>query len=136
MKLFEVIPVYYRQRIAAWTVVDADAYERLARYRWTLSPWGYASRSHGGRSHTMHREVVGLFPGDGRVVHHVNEDPLDNRRENLLVCRDASEHGRLPHRRKNLAIVGHDLAPSDAAWLAERIAEIRARPENQLAAAA
>ena len=33
----------------------------------------------------MHREIMGLMPGDRRTVDHINHDTLDNRDENLRV---------------------------------------------------
>lgn len=34
----------------------------------------------------MHRQIMGLVPGDGLEVDHINRNELDNRRENLRVC--------------------------------------------------
>lgn len=34
----------------------------------------------------MHREILGLSPGDGLEVDYINGDGLDNRRENLRNC--------------------------------------------------
>lgn len=50
----------------------------------------------------LHRLVVGLYPRDRGVVHHLNRNPRDNRRANLWVCADAIEHriwhgGTIPH---------------------------------------
>lgn len=91
------IPLLRGGEVVAHALVDAEDYERLAQFRWRHGYWGHAERSRNGRNHPMHREVVGLVPGEGKVVHHINEDPLDNRRENLLVCADHSEHLRQPH---------------------------------------
>lgn len=81
------IPVFDRGQIVAQAIVD-DEFAYLAQWRWTLSEWGYASRSAYrpiGRRYQcfMHRLILGLERGDSRVTDHINHDKLDNRRENL-----------------------------------------------------
>lgn len=71
-------------------IVDDADYERLAAYRWYFTA-GYAIRKVGPWRQPyqllMHRDILGLQKGDGRIVDHINGNPLDNRRENLRVCR-------------------------------------------------
>jgi hypothetical protein len=45
----------------------------------------------------LHRIVMGCTRGDGKVVHHINEDPADNRRQNLKVLDSMLAHGAEPH---------------------------------------
>jgi hypothetical protein len=40
----------------------------------------------------MHREILGLVPGDGLQVDHINGNRLDNCRENLRICTHAQNH--------------------------------------------
>lgn len=65
---------------------------RLAAYRWHLDK-GYVARSvrsgHTVRKVYLHREVLGLAPGDGVQGDHRNLNKLDCRRSNLRVATNA-----------------------------------------------
>lgn len=47
-------------------------------------------------------KMLGRYLTDGEIVHHVNEDPSDNRECNLRVMTQA-EHARLHHTKKGVA---------------------------------
>ena len=67
---------------------DAD-FEILCSKSFWLSDVGYAmiSSSHTGTKKHMlvHRFVLGLSKGDGKVVDHINFNTLDNRKQNLQI---------------------------------------------------
>ncbi len=78
------------------TLVDDADYEELEAHRWLANgPHSngkfYAVRYErvGGSRATiyMHRQI--MQPGVGRVVDHINGDPLDNRRANLRISSQA-----------------------------------------------
>ncbi len=76
--------------VVAVALVDDADYDRLSRYRWSLSGRARprrAERLPGGRQRAifLSRSVVGVPPGDPRQVWHVNGDSLDCRRSNLTV---------------------------------------------------
>jgi hypothetical protein len=66
--------------VVAFALVDDDT-AVLASEFWTLSRWGYARTTRGGRSVFMHHAVIGRRPG--LDVSHENANKLDNRRGNL-----------------------------------------------------
>jgi hypothetical protein len=71
------------------TIVDAEDYEWLSKYKWYAgSPKSsgtmYARRYGPGGVILMHRMIVN--PPKGMVVHHINGNGLDNRRCNLEIC--------------------------------------------------
>jgi hypothetical protein len=77
--------------IVAYALVDAEDYDWLMQWRWSLDNDGYAkrqtSRSTGQRRTVrMHRQVLGLEHGDPRQGDHINGVRLDNRRCNLRIA--------------------------------------------------
>jgi len=88
----------------AW--VDQADYADIVQFKWHAEKPGrrdvfYASRGVGhGRGNRriekMHRRILGLSPGDGLQVDHINGDGIDNRRRNLRVCTHAENHANLP----------------------------------------
>ena len=74
-------------------LVDNEDYKRLNKYKWRAyknKHTFYACRNinlENGKQTTvqMHREILGLVPGDGKITDHRNRDGLDNRRLNLRI---------------------------------------------------
>jgi hypothetical protein len=81
-------------------IVDEEDFEKINKFSWCASVQKgrrcvYA-RTHisykiiGKRkkfqSVPMHRMILGLMPGDGKIVDHINGNGLDNRRANLRIC--------------------------------------------------
>ncbi len=72
-------------------VDEVDAW-RAEGWKWSLAK-GYARRGqqtdYKQTTILLHREIMGLAPGDGLSVDHINGDKLDNRRGNLRVVSHA-----------------------------------------------
>jgi len=80
-------------------LVDEDIWLRFCRCRWSLKRSAgcfYVCRSFRKRgkvtTQRLHRLVMDC--PEGMDVHHINEDPLDNRRESLQVISPA-DHAKL-----------------------------------------
>ena len=69
--------------------IDSQDYACLSKYKWYKNNKGYA--------YTFVKDVNGKYKGClmhrmlmqprvGLEVHHINHDPLDNRRQNLKIC--------------------------------------------------
>lgn len=81
-------------------LVSDEDFERVNAFKWCASQeskngqkW-YAIRQEKGKKIRMHRFIMGLPTGseDPRVVHHRNDDGLDNRRENLEILDSQHEN--------------------------------------------
>lgn len=77
-----------------WTeiIVDNDPILLLmiSGWAWRVSRNGYVYRmarkpNGGSRAQYLHRLILMLEYGDPREGHHINSNPLDNRRENLQI---------------------------------------------------
>lgn len=73
--------------IKAYATVDMNDAEWAGQWPWHLANTGYATRTEraGNQKQAvlLHRELLGLVPGDGLEGDHINRDRLDNRRGNL-----------------------------------------------------
>lgn len=76
-----------------FATVDEEDYDWLSQWSWCLNTKGYAVRGERrdgtDRAILMHRQILGLCPGDGLKSDHRNHDRLDNRRANLRICTNA-----------------------------------------------
>lgn len=76
-----------------------------------ISVWGYKIVRHGGKDRRQHVLVAERALGHplppGAQVHHVNEDKLDNRPENLVICPDWTYHKLIHQRTRAFEACGH-----------------------------
>lgn len=76
-------------------IVDAEDYEALSQHRWCVNAYGYAVRRQGREIVFMHRQILGLAPGDGMLGDHRDRVRLNNSRENLRIAtRSQNQHNR------------------------------------------
>lgn len=65
------------------TLVDEETYNLYGHLKWHLSDTGYVVRRSNGFTTRLHRLVSNAT--EGKVVDHLNGNPLDNRASNLRV---------------------------------------------------
>jgi len=107
MKLIQLNPLNQNK----FTKVDDADYDFLMQWKWTYhkgkgNRTGYAKRFEyikgsfskqnkwgKKKSIQLHREILGLKLGDGKIADHINHDGLDNQRHNLRAC-NSKENSR------------------------------------------
>lgn len=90
------------RRNGPWDIVLFDAQDEELWYsrKWYLSKVGYATSQTPRPIVYFHRLVMGATFGDGRIVDHVNQNKLDNRRSNLRFVtksRNMLNRGSMKH---------------------------------------
>jgi len=73
-----------------FAIVDADDYDRLATHKWYAYKSGftyYAGRRDAHRPIIMHRQIMNA--PKGLLVDHINNNGLNNRKNNLRLCTKA-----------------------------------------------
>lgn len=78
------IPVYKKNQIVAFAIVDDTDFEKLSSYKWTLQSRGYVKTWDGDKAVYMHRLILDCVHGE--EIDHINKNKLDNRRGNLRLC--------------------------------------------------
>jgi len=86
----KVIPLKGKHGIGKFALVDDEDYYGLIRWKWQVNYYGYVFR-HDYDPITQKVRCVYLArflmnAPKGSLVHHIDHDPLDNRRENLQIC--------------------------------------------------
>lgn len=88
-------------------LVDEEDYEWLSQYNWLASSKKgktcYAGRHifSKGPFEWMHRKLLGLTYGDGKIVDHINRNGLDNRRCNIRIANKSLNSINRPLQRNN-----------------------------------
>lgn len=76
-------------------IVDDEDFEELSKYKWQYH-LGYAKRGlyipekRNNINLSMHKQITSC--PKGLVVHHINHNRLDNRKENLKICSVRDNH--------------------------------------------
>lgn len=68
--------------IVGQAIIDKEDKERVGEYNWSLANSGYAVAWIEGKTTTLQQFIHGR-PKENNIIHHINEDRLDNRKANL-----------------------------------------------------
>lgn len=67
----------------ARALIDLDDVDNVKEYKWCIDAYGYV-RGGSTKKIQLHRFIMNC--PDGKVVDHINHNPLDNRKSNLRIC--------------------------------------------------
>lgn len=82
--------------------VDDKDYDFVRQYNWIFRN-GYAATKIGHRYQSMHRLIMGVLPKDPTIVDHIDNNKLNNQRENLRKCdRFQNQQNRKTNRKNTL----------------------------------
>jgi len=85
-------------------VVDAEDLDLVGEYNWRLSGWGYVEKSHEKKSVFLHRLIYEKHFGtisDGKMIDHIDQNPLNNRKSNLRLCSNTQNQRNKKVRKNN-----------------------------------
>ncbi len=76
-------------------LVDDRDYDILNQHKWYVrkdSNTFYAERWGPNGTTQMHREILGLQRGDGKITDHIDHNGLNNQKSNLRICTTSQNH--------------------------------------------
>ena len=76
----QILTIGIKDRVA---LIDYEDKDLVGSHNWNLHWYGYARTVINGKTVSMHRLVMNCF--DNNHVHHINGNPLDNRKQNLQI---------------------------------------------------
>ena len=101
-----------------FAIVDADDYERLAKYKWCASQSGnriYAVQRRQNKTINMQRQIMNA--PEGLLVDHIDGNGLNNRKSNLhLYTAQENACNRRPRRNSSLKYKGVSWYKRDKKW--------------------
>jgi hypothetical protein len=108
-------------------IVDDADYDELNKFKWYASKYRntfYALRAtytDGKHIIKMHRQILGLTKGDGKLADHINHNGLDNQRFNLRVCTQTENNcnQQLQTRSKSSRFKGVSWDKANNKWFAK-----------------
>ncbi len=117
------IPLHSRDgSISAYATIDASDADWISERRWSLSG-GYARRRiivlGKPKNIYLHRELLGLVPGDGIEGDHINRDRLDCRRSNLRAIPASGNRQNHPGRSGTSRHRGVSWSKKERKWVVQ-----------------
>lgn len=93
----------YFQSIATGQIIERGYHKFLIRGHHRANSKGYVKTSI-----LIAEDMIAERLPEKAVVHHINRNKLDNRRENLMICKDNAEHMMIHANQDALALYGDE----------------------------
>lgn len=73
---------YKTQELLETILIDTEDFNKVKDSKWVLNHCGYARNGNKG---LMHRLIMNCVKNDGKIIDHINQNKLDNRKSNLRI---------------------------------------------------
>jgi len=106
----------------AVAIVDDDDYEKLSKYKWYYIGMGYAARClcANGKHTALYMHKCIIPAPSGYEVDHINQNKLDNRKENLRACTRTQNLGnRTPYANNTSGYKGVSWNRNERKWIVQ-----------------
>lgn len=109
-----LIPIRNKNGIVAYSKVDEDVHKKVINGAWNLFN-GYATGTISNFKGRLHRYILSAKKGE--LVDHINNDRLDNRRENLRIA-NHSQNSQNRNKKKDAIhkYIGVSITPNKKRW--------------------
>ena len=77
-----------KQEEVARAIIDTEDLETIIPHKWNIGTWGYAHTNIDGKNVLMQRLILNEF-NPNKIPDHINNNTLDNRKENLRIANKA-----------------------------------------------
>ena len=73
---------YKTQELLGTILIDEEDFDKVKNSKWVLNHCGYARNT---KQELMHRLIMGCVKGDRKIIVHINQNKLYNRKSNLRI---------------------------------------------------
>ncbi len=123
MNLMKKIHLTGKHSLNKFAIVDDEDFERISKRKWWYNKY-YGCATKQGKTIYLHRYVINAGPKE--VVEHINENPLDCRKDNLIISNQSFNNIRKskPRKGKKLSPEGR-MVPKGVSMVSPRVNKLK-----------
>ena len=100
-------------------IIDSEDWPLVSQVRtWSINKRGYVYGNCGQETWLLHKIVLHIFPGDIRLVDHINHDLLDCRKSQLRISNQSQNHANQRKTRGTSKYKGVSWDSHNCKWIA------------------